>query len=76
MSEIILTKENFEMVLTAHLHHFSADEVRQTLVVSNPSILSTDDYAKNLRLTSKSAQNLIIISEEDVMKCLYRIVLD
>ena len=71
----MMTRESFDMVLTAHLHHFSADEKNQILVISNPSILSTDDYAKNLRLSSKSAQNLIIVSDENVMECLYRIVL-
>lgn len=71
----MMTRENFDMVLTAHLHHFSADEKNQILVISNPSILSTDDYSKNLRLSSKSAQNLIIVSDENVMECLYRIVL-
>ena len=71
----LMTKEQFEMVLTAHLHHFSADESRQILIISNPSVLSTDDYAKDLRLTSKSAQNLLIVSEDNVMECLYRIVL-
>lgn len=72
----MMTRENFDMVLTAHLHHFSADEKNQILVISNPSILSTDDYSKNLRLSSKSAQNLIIVSDENVMECLYRIVLN
>lgn len=71
----MMTRENFDMVLTAHLHHFSADEKNQILVISNPSILSTDDYSKNLRLSSQSAQNLIIVSDENVMECLYRIVL-
>lgn len=71
----MMTRENFDMVLTAHLHHFSADEKNQILVISNPSILSTDDYSKNLRLSSKSAQNLIIVSDDNVMECLYRIVL-
>ena len=71
----MMTRENFDMILTAHLHHFSADEKNQILVISNPSILSTDDYSKNLRLSSKSAQNLIIVSDENVMECLYRIVL-
>lgn len=72
----MMTRENFDMVLTAHLHHFSADEKNQILVISNPSVLSTDDYSKNLRLSSKSAQNLIIVSDENVMECLYRIVLN
>lgn len=72
----MMTRENFDMILTAHLHHFSADEKNQILVISNPSILSTDDYSKNLRLSSKSAQNLIIVSDENVMECLYRIVLE
>lgn len=72
----MMTRENYDMILTAHLHHFSADEKNFTLVISNPSILSTDDYAKHLRLSSKSAQNLIIVSDENVMECLYRIVLN
>lgn len=72
----MMTRENFDMILTAHLHHFSADEKNQILVISNPSILSTDDYSKNLRLSSKSAQNLIIVSDNNVMECLYRIVLE
>ena len=72
----MMTGESFDMVLLAHLHHFSADEKNKTLVISNPSVLSTDDYAKNLRLSSKSAQNLIIVSDENVMECLYRIVLN
>lgn len=72
----MMTRENFDMILTAHLHHFSADEKNQILVISNPSVLSTDDYSKNLRLSSKSAQNLIIVSDKSVMECLYRIVLE
>lgn len=72
----MMTKENFDMVLTAHLHHFSADEKNFSLIISNPSIVATDEYAKNLRLSSHSAQNLIIVSDKEVMECLYRIVLD
>lgn len=72
----LMTHRHYDLVLTAHLHHFSADEQQETLVVSNGSLMGTDTYAKNLRLSSKPSQNLIIVSDENVMECLYRIVLN
>lgn len=71
----MMTKERPDMILTAHMHHFSADEKNEVVVVSNGSMMGTDNYAKNLRLSSKPSQNLIIVSEENVMETLYRIVL-
>ena len=72
----MMTKERPDLILTAHMHHFSADEKNEVLVVSNGSMMGTDTYAKNLRLTSKPSQNLIIVSDDCVMETLYRIVLD
>lgn len=71
----MLTHEHYDLVLTAHLHHFSCDEQNETIVVSNGSMLGTDTFAKNLRLSSKPSQNLIIVSNESVVDCIYRIVL-
>lgn len=71
----LMTHRHYDLVLTAHLHHFSADEQQETLVVSNGSLMGTDTYAKNLRLSSKPSQNFIIVTDEHVMECLYRIVL-
>lgn len=70
-----MTHQHYDLMLTAHLHHFSADEKNETLVVSNGSMMGTDTYARNLRLSSKPSQNLIIVSDENVAECIYRIIL-
>lgn len=72
----LMTHKHYDLVLTAHLHHFSADEKNETLVVSNGSLMGTDTYAKNLRLSSKASQNLIIVSDKSVCEALYRIQLN
>lgn len=72
----MMTHQHYELILTAHLHHFSADEKNETLIIANGSLMGTDNYAKNLRLSAKPSQNLIISSENNVLECLYRIVLD
>lgn len=69
------TEQHHDLILTAHLHHFSADENCNTLVVSNGSLMGTDTYAKNLRLNSKPQQNLIICSTKNPVKAIYRITL-
>ena len=71
-----MTHEHYDLVLTAHLHHFSADEQNETLVVSNGSLMGTDSYAANLRLSSKASQNLIIVTDNSVAEAIYRIVLN
>ena len=71
----LMTHDYYELVLTAHLHHFSGDEKNETLVVSNGSLMGTDEYAKNKRLSAKPSQNLIIVTDDNVMDTLYRIKL-
>lgn len=71
----LMTKEHYDLVLTSHRHHFSADEINQTLLISNGSMMGTDDYAEKLRLNASPSQNLIIVSPGNVMEVLYRIVL-
>ena len=65
-----------KILLTAHRHHFSADESNECLVVSNGSLMGTDSYAANLRLSSKPTQNLIIVSEDNVAQSIYRIIVE
>ena len=72
----LMTRQQYDLVLTAHLHHFSCDEQNETVVVSNGSLMGTDDYAEKLRLSSRPSQNLIIVSEDSVCEAIYRIVLD
>ena len=72
----LMTHRHYDLVVTAHLHHFSADEQHETVVLSNGSLMGVDTYAKNLRLTSKASQNLIIVNDTSPCFCIYRIVLN
>ena len=72
----LMTRKAYDLALTAHLHHFSADETNETVIVSNGSLMGVDDYAQQLRLTSKPSQNLIICSENSVVDSIHRITLD
>ena len=72
----LMLKENFDLILTAHLHHFSCDEQNEVVVVSNGSLMGTDDHAKNLRYTSKPSQNLILVTDKSVVDYIHRVVLD
>ena len=71
----LMTKQNFDLILTAHLHHFSGDEQNEVVVVSNGSLMGTDQYAKDLRLSSIPSQNLILVSEKSVIDYIHRVVL-
>ena len=71
----LMTHKHYNMLCTAHLHHFSADEQHQSVVVSNGSLMGVDSYAEKLRLTSDPTQTLIIATPDNVCECIYRIVL-
>lgn len=72
----MMTHSHYDLILTAHLHHFSCDEQNETVVISNGSLMGTDDYAEKLRLSSKPSQNLIIVSDKSVCEAIHRIILD
>lgn len=71
----LMTHEHYDMLCTAHLHHFSCDENHQTIIVSNSSLMGVDRYAEKLRLTSDPSQTFIVATPENVCECIYRIVL-
>lgn len=71
----LFTRKPAELICCAHLHHFQADEHTGCVVIANGSLMGTDDYATKLRLHSKPSQNLIIISDDNPLKAIYRIVL-
>jgi hypothetical protein len=71
----LMTKINYDLILTAHYHHWSGDEKNETLVLSNGSLMGTDAYAKDLRLSSKPSQNITLVTEKSVMDYVHRIVL-
>ena len=72
----LVTRKSYDMILSAHLHHFNCDELNNTLVVSNGSLMGVDDYADTLRLTNRPSQNLIIVSEDNVAESIRRIFVD
>ena len=71
----LVTHQYYNLALTAHLHHFSCDETNETVIISNGSLMGVDDYAQQLRLTSRPSQNLIISSPDAIVDALYRLVL-
>lgn len=72
----LMTHKHYDLLCTAHRHHFSADEKNQTMIVSNPSLMGVDSYAEKCRLTSYPAQVFIKSTKENVCDCIYRIVLE
>ena len=71
----LMTHKHYDMLCTAHLHHFNMDEKNQTLIVSNGSLMGVDSYAEKLRLTSDPSQTFITVSKKNVAEAIYRIVL-
>lgn len=71
----LMTHSHYDLILTAHQHHFACDEKNDTVVISNGSLMGTDDYAEKLRLSSTPSQNLIIVTKETPCDSIYRIVL-
>lgn len=71
-----MTKDPFEMILTAHNHHFLADEKNECIVMGNGSMMGTDGYAEKYRLTSKPSQNIILVTTRNVTEDIKRIVLE
>lgn len=61
----LMTKEFYDVMFLGHRHHFSANEIHGTTVYANGSLSGVDELAKDLRLTSKPSQTLIIVSPYD-----------
>lgn len=72
----LMTKLNYDLILTAHLHHFQVDEKNQVVVISNGSLMGTDTYAKDFRLSAQPSQNIILVNEQNVVDYIHRITLD
>ena len=70
------TQQHYDLICSAHYHHFSCEEKNETVLVSNSSLMGTDDFAYNLRLNSKPSQVLIISTINNVCDHLYKINLD
>ena len=73
---ILMNKENYDLILTSHYHHFSADEKNETIILGNSSLMGTDDFAEKLRVSSRPSQNLIISTQDNVVDSIFRILVD
>lgn len=71
-----VTKIKFDLLLTAHYHHFSSDEKNQVMVISNGSLMGTDRYSLDLRLSSVPSQNIIILNDKSPVDTIHRVILD
>lgn len=73
---INFTQEHYDLVLSAHKHHFFADEQNETELYSNGSLMGTDDYAIKLRCNNKPSQLLIVADKDNISRNIYKIKLD
>lgn len=72
----MITRQSYDLICSAHFHHFSADEKNKCVLISNPSLMGTDEFAEKLRLTSIPAQTLIISDKYNVCRYISRILVD
>ena len=68
------TQSHFDLILSAHAHHFSADEDNGTIRLCNGSLVGSDDYSSKLRLNSQPSQLFVVSSRNNVTECMYKIV--
>lgn len=72
----LMTGHTYDLILTAHNHSFAAGEDTNCIVLQNGSLMGTDFYATKLRKKSTPSQNLIIVTPDNVIDSIHRIVLD
>lgn len=72
----MMTKIFPEYIVMGHVHHHEENEDHGVEIIVNRSFSGVDDYAKELRLTSKSAQKLLIFDKEEGRLATYDIKLD
>lgn len=62
----LMTRQSYDLICMAHLHHFSMDERCGCRVIGNGSLLGTDSFSKSLRLHSIPSQTLVLVTPERV----------
>ena len=72
----LITRQNYDLICMAHLHHFSMDEKSGCRVIGNGALVGQDQFSANLRLYSKPSQTIIIISERRVCEDIHIVELD
>lgn len=72
----LYAQHHWDLILSAHMHHFSSDESNNTIFICNGSLMGTDNYASSLRYNSKPSQLIIISTPENVVKGIHKIDLN
>lgn len=70
---VAATRQRNDLILSAHFHHFGADEENECIRVSNGTLMGVDTHSQDLRLTSKPSQNLIVANKDNVTEFICRI---
>ena len=71
---IAATRKRNDLVLSAHYHHFSADEEHECMRISNGTLMGVDTHSQDFRLTSRPSQNLIIANKDNVTEFICKII--
>lgn len=58
----------FDYVLTGHLHRESIMDYGKTTHITNSALCGSDDYAMQLRLSSKPSQKILILDDTGVIE--------
>lgn len=68
-------QSHIDLLLSAHRHHFTADENNYTEFYCNGSLIGQDQYSADLRLNSKPSQLMFICTPENFSEIIYKIKL-
>jgi len=71
----LMTREFPDYVVMGHIHHHEENEIHKIEVIVNSSFSGVDEYAKELRITSKAAQKFIIFDKDEGRLCTFNIQL-
>ena len=67
------SQKHYDLICSAHMHHFSANEECGTFMIANGSLMGTDSHAYDLRLHSNPSQTFIEVTADNVVDCIRKI---
>lgn len=72
----MMTRQIPDYIVMGHTHHHEENEDHSCEIIVNSSFSGVDDYAKDIRKTSKAAQKFIVFDKDERRLCTYSIQLD
>ena len=72
----LITRQSYDLICMAHLHHFSMDEKCGCRIIGVAALMGTDSFSSNLRLHSKPSQTIVIVSKRRVCEDIHIVELD